>query len=145
MFFSCTVSVQKKTPNNIASTIKTLFQRFHPSIIHLFEIKTFVEKRNPTQPTKLSPCRPSEFWRFQRQGWRIRRFEVLPGSGVKKLGVSVSNFGKKPWKFGFFATTFFFGKWAVSESHFRAVSQLDLCQQKWRKSSWSFVTDKTCR
>lgn len=29
----------------------------------------FVQKSRPeNQPTKLSPCRPSEFWRFQRQG-----------------------------------------------------------------------------
>lgn len=33
----------------------------------------------------------------------------MPGFGVKKVGVSVSNFGKKTWKFGFFDTTFFLG------------------------------------
>ena len=58
----------------------------------------------------------------------------MPGFEVKKLGVSVSNFGKHC----FFATTFF---WEVTSLRVQFQScQLNLCEQNWI----SFVIDKTC-
>ena len=93
----------------------------------------FVQKSWPeNQPTKLSPCRPSEFWRFQTQG--------QGESGDSKF-VMIGVWGETPWRFCFqlwkkrenldFLPQIVFGEITSLRVQFQSC-QLNLCEQKSR-------------
>ena len=124
------------------------FINIHSSWI-FFEGNGFVSKKSTRKPTNQvvfldSPSEFREVPKRQGQGESGDSKFVMIGVWGETPWRFCFQLWKKTWTFGSFASTFFGGEVTSLRVQFQSC-QLDLCQQKMEKSSWSFVIDKTCR